>query len=186
MNKKIIVIPLLIIIAGLILAYNGSYFFKAYNENANLIKDAALYTKEPLKIGIIGDIPSINEKIIEFDQIQFEDIENDDFNSKYDAILISKDNLSEAAQDKYAKVYKAAEIPFFFIGSIKGTAPFTEVNLSYEDAPLMSANTLFEGIAYTTKGGASWTSTTNVPNPSMEKNNYTNIFQTIYNNKYSK
>lgn len=186
MNKKIIIIPLLVVIAGLFLAYNGSYFFKAYNENANLIKDAMLYTKEPLKVGIIGDIPAINEKIIEFDKIQFKDLENSDLNSKYDAILISKDNLSEAAQDKYANVYRDSKIPFFFIGSIKGTAPFSEANLSYEDAALMSLNTLFEGMAYSTIGGASWSSETNVPNPSMTKGDYTNIFQQIYDNKYSK
>lgn len=186
MNKKIIIIPLLIIIVGLILIYNETYFFKAYIENANQKQEVALYTKEALKIGIIGDIPIINEKIIEFNQIQFKDLENDEFNSKYDAILISKDNLSEAAQDKYAKVYINAKIPLFFIGSLKGTAPFTEENLTYEDAALTSNMTIFEGISNRTKVKAVWSKRTNVPNPSMTKEDYTNIFQMVYDNKYSK
>ena len=186
MNKKIMIIPLLIIIAGLMLAYNGSYFFKAYIENANQKQEVALYTKEPLKIGIIGDIPIINEKIIEFNQIQFKDLENEEFNSKYDAILISKDNLSEAAQDKYAKAYRESKIPFFFIGSAKGTLPFTDENISYEDAPFLSDNVSFDGILYKNNIEMGWSNSGNVKNPSMRAYDYTNIFQMVYDNKYSK
>lgn len=176
-SKFKVLIPILIILV---------VFSLAYNSKVDPLQDQMLYKSEPLKIGIIGEIPIVREDIIEFQQMQFKDIENDDFNTKYDAIIITNDNLSEAAQDKYAKAYRESKIPFFFIGSAKGTLPFTDENISYEDAPFLSDNVSFDGILYKNNIEMGWSNSGNVKNPSMRAYDYSNIFQMVYDNKYSK
>ena len=176
-SKLKILIPIMIIVV---------VFLLANNSKADPIQDQMLYTNEPLKIGIIGEIPTIREDMIAFQQMQFKDLENDDFNSKYDAVIITKDNLSEAAQDKYAKVYRDSKIPFFFIGTTKGTNPFSEENLSYEGAGFVADNVSFEGYLYKDKVNMGWSNDGNVKNPSMRPYDYSNIFQIVYDNKHSK
>ncbi len=77
--------------------------------------DTKAYDGRGLSIGSIGESPEIREKQVTFTKIGFKDLEQEDYDSKYAAIFITKDNLSEAAQQKYAQIYKNSGIPFFFI-----------------------------------------------------------------------
>jgi len=52
-----------------------------------------------------------------------------------DAVFITKEKLREAAEPQYAKVYKTAGVPFFFIESLKSYIPFTYEELSYDEVP---------------------------------------------------
>lgn len=93
------------------------------------------YNGESLNIGVIGEIPNVREKIIKFNNIDFEDLLNESTLIKYDAIFITKENLSEAAKKEYAPIYNECVVPFFFIGSTKGYIPFIKEDLSYEYVP---------------------------------------------------
>lgn len=95
------------------------------------------YNGKNLTIAVIGEVPNVREDIIEFNKIEFDDLE-EDISSKYDAVFITKDNLLEASQSKYASLYKECKIPIFFIESKKGHIPFTNEELSYEDVPQLS------------------------------------------------
>lgn len=63
------------------------------------------YAGRALGIGIIGEAPEVREEQVRFTKIQFSDLEEKTFDSQYDAIFITKDNLLEAAQGKYAAIY---------------------------------------------------------------------------------
>jgi len=104
------------------------------------------YAGRSLSIGIIGEIPKIGEKQVKFTKIQFYDLGKEGFDSRYDAIFITKDNLSEAAQGKYASIYKKSKIPFFFIQTEKGYVPFIQEDLSYEEAAEWPDQTYATGI----------------------------------------
>jgi len=87
------------------------------NSTANSI-DTPLYNGNPLVIGIIGDSPEVREDNVEFRNITFKQLEeNNNLSSELDAIMIMKEHLAEAAESKYAKVYKNPSIPYFFIES---------------------------------------------------------------------
>jgi|GEM_PF-1250272 len=72
----------------------------------------------------------------------------DTFDSNYDAIFITKINLSEASQGKYASIYKKSKIPFFFIQTEKSYVPFTEKDLTYDNAPNFNDQSYATGILY--------------------------------------
>lgn len=110
--------------------------------------DTKTYDGRGLSIGIIGESPEIREKQVTFTKIGFKNLEQEDYDSKYAAIFITKDNLYEAAQQKYAQIYKNSDIPFFFIQSDKSYVPFIQEDLSYEDAPVMNDLTYVTGIKY--------------------------------------
>lgn len=92
------------------------------------------YNGEDLTIGVIGEIPEVREENITFKKITFQDLEETKKLNHYDAIFITKENLEEASNNKYASIYKECIIPFFFIENIKGHLPFVDENFSYEDA----------------------------------------------------
>lgn len=139
-----------------------------------------------LTIGVIGDIPTVNEKQVRFEKIKFSDLEEGKFDKKYDVIFITKDNLSEAAQDKYASIYKKSKIPFFFIQSEKSFVPFTEEGLSYENAPKMGTNAYAVGIQYKDGKLASWEYLlgNKIQDELSIRDVYSRIFKTIYENKW--
>jgi hypothetical protein len=93
------------------------------------------YDGERLRVGIIGNIPEIREKQVVFEEIDFDFLKKDDFDSRYNAIFISKENLSEAAKAEYAAIYKRVKIPFYFIETEKSYVPFVKEELDYEDGP---------------------------------------------------
>lgn len=102
-----------------------------------------------LKVGIIGDVPKIRESQVEFENIDFDFLKDDDFDSEYDAIFITKDNLSEASNSEYTSIYKISKIPFYFIGNQKPHFNFIREDLSYEDAPDSKDGMYISGLLYT-------------------------------------
>ena len=107
------------------------------------------YAGEELRIGIIGNIPEIRESQVEFEEIDFEFLKEDDFDSKYDAIFITKENLSEASNPEYALIYKTSKIPFYFIGNEKSHVNFIKEDLAYEDEPDANDEKYVTGLFYT-------------------------------------
>ena len=95
------------------------------------------YNGKNLSIAVIGEVPKVREDIIKFNNIEFDDLVGD-ISSKYDAVIITKDNLLEASQSKYVFIYKKCKIPIFFIEAKKGYILFTNEELSYEDVPQLS------------------------------------------------
>lgn len=89
------------------------------------------YEGRPLTIAVIGDFPEIKEEQVSFEEITFDDVMNNDFDS-YDAIFIMPQNLSQASESPYAKIYLDSPIPFFFIEA-NNHIPFTEAVLDFDD-----------------------------------------------------
>lgn len=114
-----------------------------WNSNIDKTKE---YGGGELIIGIIGSTPEVKEVQVRFEKIDFEFLRDDIFDSQYDAIFITRDNLSEASKAKYATIYKNSKIPFYFIESEKGHVPFTEEELSYEDVPDFKDMTYITGL----------------------------------------
>ena len=109
------------------------------------------YTGRVLNIGIIGNSPTIIEKkTVNFVPITFEDLANDNFKN-YDAVFIMKDQLAEASNDKYSKIYTELQKPIIFIGTDTLT-PFISAAMDYrpknfEEGLSYSAG-LIEGTEY--------------------------------------
>ncbi|MCI3028283.1 hypothetical protein LMF32_04070 [Desemzia sp. C1] len=89
------------------------------------------YEGRPLTIAVVGQVPEIKEEQVSFEEITFDDVMNNDFDS-YDAIFIMPQNLSQASEIPYAKIYSDSPIPFFFIGA-NSHIPFTEAELDFDD-----------------------------------------------------
>lgn len=92
-----------------------------------------VYEGEKLNIGIVGETPEINENknVINFKKISLEGINRLDLKS-YDAVIISKDYLSKAANKKYKDTYLNGQIPFFFVESKGSILPFVDNSLTYK------------------------------------------------------
>ncbi|WP_211746635.1 hypothetical protein [Paenibacillus sp. Marseille-Q4541] len=93
------------------------------------------YDGRILSIGIVGEVPDVREKHILFQKIHLHQMKEASIGHNLDAIFISKEFLSAAAAPEFAKVYKGAEIPVFFLESERGYVPFYYEGISYEDAP---------------------------------------------------
>lgn len=89
------------------------------------------YTGKALSIGVIGEPPEVKEEQVQFHKIYFDDLMDKKLDS-YDAIFITKENLSQAGEEKYSEVYLNSAIPFFFIAA-KSSIPFTEVAIDFDD-----------------------------------------------------
>lgn len=108
------------------------------NVEANTV-DTPLYDGKPLLVGVIGDSPAVRESNVEFRQITFKQLEEGThLSTEFDAIMIMKGHLSEAAESKYAQVYKSSNIPYFFIESTKSFVPFVTEELSYDQVSELS------------------------------------------------
>ena len=107
------------------------------------------YEGEKLRIGIIGDTPEIRETQVEFEEIDFGFLKEGNFDSQYDAIFITKDNLSEASNAEYVPIYKKSKIPFYFIDTDKSHVNFIMEDLSYEDEPDTEDGMYITGLLYT-------------------------------------
>ncbi|MBP3951781.1 hypothetical protein [Bacillus suaedae] len=94
--------------------------------------DFELYNGNPLNIAIIGEIPEVKEDQISFEKIDFDYLLKEDI-KYYDAVFITKENLSEASESRYAEVYLNSYLPFFFIEATTSYRPFIEKDLTYED-----------------------------------------------------
>lgn len=148
-----------------------------------------LYLGQKLTIGVIGEPFEVREQQVKFTGINFSDLEKEGIVSQYDAVFIAKDNLSEAAQNKYKLIYKKSTIPFFFIENKKSNVPFTEENLSYEDLPNLENQSYISGFMYNDNKLKSWgfeLNHENIDNKSNIEGFYSEIFTIISNNKTSK
>jgi hypothetical protein len=150
-----------------------------YLDGVPLSVETEPYKGRALTIGIIGEAPKVREQQVKFVNLQFFDLEKSTHHSQYDAIFITKDNLSEAAQDKYASIYKESKIPFFFIQSDKSHIPFLEVNLSYEDVPNMGNFNYATGSLYSMEMGWAYGLYNDVENETNIMNAYSRIFEQI-------
>ena len=146
-----------------------------------------LYSGRALSIGVIGEVPTVWEKQVKFYKIQFSDLENHTFDTKYDAIFISKENLLQASQNKYKSIYRSSKIPFFFFQSKKGCEPFIQEDLTYDKA---SDDTLFfaNGIIYVDNKPKLWATDLcdNIENETTVRNLYSRIFEAISDNLATK
>jgi hypothetical protein len=108
--------------------------------------DTPLYDGKNLVIGVIGNSPKVREVNVKFKNINFNKLEEGkNLSSEFDAIFIMKEHLSEAANSKYAAVYKNSGIPFFFIESTKSYIPFVNEQISYDNSPNIDAQTYATG-----------------------------------------
>ncbi|WP_259472666.1 transcription elongation factor GreAB [Clostridium estertheticum] len=146
------------------------------------------YDNKALSIGVIGESPIVREKQVTFVKIQFSDLENKLFDSQYDAIFITKNNLSEASQGKYASIYKKSKIPFFFIQTEKSYVPFIKEDLSYDKAPKLLDQTYATGIMYNGNKLSFWGYGlyNDIENQANIKDVYSRIFETISQKQTSK
>lgn len=88
------------------------------------------YTGRVLNIGIIGESPTIIEnKTVNFVSITFEDLANGNYKN-YDAVFIMKEQLAEASNDNYSKIYADLQKPIIFIGTDTLT-PFISDAMEY-------------------------------------------------------
>ncbi|WP_262372536.1 lysozyme inhibitor LprI family protein [Sutcliffiella horikoshii] len=92
--------------------------------------DFKMYEGKKLDIAVIGEPPEVKEEQVIFTEISFDEMTPENLTS-YDAVIITENNLSEAAEDQYAEVYSESTIPFFFIGT-DNFAFFTEKDWQYD------------------------------------------------------
>jgi hypothetical protein len=147
--------------------------------------ETEIYNGESLTLGIIGEPPKIREKNVTFTEIDFEDLNSDDIDSKYDAIFISKENLSKAADSEFAEVYKTSNIPFFFIQTTKGYIPFIKEDLSYDDAPELPDSSYITGIYYKKNLYWGFGLYNDIENSKNIEDVYSRVFMTISENAVS-
>lgn len=106
------------------------------------------YKGDVLNIGIIGDNPEVRETNVQFEQIDFDFLKEKGFDSKYNAIFITKENFSEASNAEYAPIYRKSKIPFYFIDNKKSHVNFIKEDLLYEDEPDFNDGMYIDGVLY--------------------------------------
>ncbi|UQW97648.1 hypothetical protein M2M59_01180 [Rummeliibacillus sp. G93] len=149
-----------------------------------------MFSGKELHIGVIGDIPEVFEKNIEFETISLKALKNrtNSLSKKFDAIFIMPKFLSDAANDQYVESYKRLTIPTFFIQSTKAHVPFVNKDVTYDSAPTSTIggpNDYATGYLFTGSpkeySDETWRyAMTEGANKEMEiKNVYSRIFKTI-------
>ena len=134
MKNKIFSLIVLSIISLIVSGCGSSSNAASQNdESQEKVEDFELYDGEPLIIGVIGEVPNIDEHQITFNILTFKDLLQGDLENLYDAILIDKDNLIEASQNDYSEVYTNSNIPFLFVESSKNHLPFIDSEKDYND-----------------------------------------------------
>lgn len=140
------------------------------------------YIGKSLSLGVVGEAPKIREEHVSFTRISFEELEDyTELSSNYDAVIIMKDHLEEAAEGKYAKVYKNADIPFFFMESTKSYMPFVLEEVSYDHPSLKNYNSdmYATGYLHLEQGDRVWGYGIPKVNEPNIKDAYSRIFTTI-------
>ncbi|WMM24736.1 hypothetical protein RBU61_17700 [Tissierella sp. MB52-C2] len=137
------------------------------------------YIGEKLSIGIIGDIPEIREVEIEFEIIDFDFLKEEDFDSTYDAIFITKDNFKKASNAEYVSIYKTSEIPFYFIENEKTHVNFIKEDLSYGDEPDAEDGMYITGLFYSKDKVWGYGLYNNTKNETNIRAVYSRIFEDI-------
>lgn len=91
-----------------------------------------VYEGRSLKIAVIGEPPQVREERITFKKISFDDLNEDNLEG-YDAVIVTQENLNQAAESQYAEIYSNPPIPFFFI-STTNHIPFIIKEIEYDDS----------------------------------------------------
>lgn len=97
-------------------------------------KESNVEHQKTLNIAIVGITPDISiDNNIKFTNIEFNELESDEL--PFDAIFVTENRLSEAAQTKNIKRFKNSNKPIFFIGTKASYFPFIDAEkpLSYEE-----------------------------------------------------
>lgn len=144
--------------------------------------DTPEYIGKALSLGVVGEAPKIREEHVSFTRISFEELEDfTKLSSNYDAVIIIKEHLEEAAEGKYAKVYKNANIPFFFMESTKSYMPFILEEVSYDHPSLKNYNSdmYATGYLHLEKEDRFWGYGLSKVNEPNIKGAYSRIFTTI-------
>jgi hypothetical protein len=147
MKKKIILLLLLTL---------SILSLSACNNDKNEIDNSPLYDGKKLTIGVVGKAPKVREQNIVFKGMELKDLTQDNLSSKYNAVFIMKEHLSEAAKAPYAKIYKNSGIPFFFIESKKSYVPFVDEETDYEDFPDTKSGDYAAGYYQSGENGTYW------------------------------
>jgi len=176
LKKNIKIISILLII--LIISLFGCDSTKTNTE---------VYKGNKLNIAVVGKIPKINEDdgTIDLKKIALKDINRIHLKS-YDAVIISKNYLSEAANRKYEDTYLNGSIPFFFVESKASILPFVDNTLTYEEyADRVNNNEDYiDGLLGTGNGQyQTWQYSYRVKNNKFDRTNvksiYTQVFKAI-------
>lgn len=143
--------------------------------------EVSFYTGRQLIIGVVGEPPVQKGHTVIYEKITFEELQNIEYISDFDAVFITKDNLFQAANEEFKSVYKTANIPFFFIQSTKSHIPFTHEELSYEAVPDLSPDMYATGYFKNRDEDLIWGYGlhNNEENQINIEDVYTRIFQTI-------
>ncbi|CAM4000644.1 hypothetical protein [Lederbergia lenta] len=88
------------------------------------------YGEKYLRIAVIGEPPEATGKQVRFTEISLDKMTTEDL-KLFDAVFITKENLSEAAESQYTDIYLNSTTPFFFISTISHI-PFTMKNTKYD------------------------------------------------------
>lgn len=95
--------------------------------------ETEIYIGKALHIGIIGEVPRIREEKVRFKKIDFNDLQDVDNLSTFDAIFITKEYLKEADKPQYTSIYNNSHIPFLFIGT-GSYVPFAYEDINFDDS----------------------------------------------------
>lgn len=110
------------------------------------------YTGRVLNIGIIGNPPTIIEnKTVSFVPLTFEDLANDNYKN-YNAVFIMKEQLAEASNDNYSKIYAELQKPIILIGTNTLT-PFISDATEYRPKDFQKGLSYSAGLIEGTKYG---------------------------------
>lgn len=94
--------------------------------------DFKLYEGKPLRIAVVGEPPEVKEEQVTFQKISFDELTKEEIGS-YDAVIITEENLTQAADSKYANTYLKSTIPSFFL-SARSHIPFTVEKTNYDES----------------------------------------------------
>lgn len=101
--------------------------------NKEELKTIQKHEEKYFEIGIIGDTPtSIELQNVSFKNINFLDL-NQKTTDSLDAIMITKEHLEEASDEKYTDFYLNSSIPVIFIQSEKAISAFITPGHTYKN-----------------------------------------------------
>ncbi|MGD6853904.1 hypothetical protein ACQCVO_02410 [Bacillus infantis] len=134
-----------------------------------------------MTIGVVGEAPTIREENIVFKNIELEDLDSAHLSREYSAVFMMKAYLIEAAKAPFAKIYKDAGIPFFFIKSKKSYVPFVDAETDYEEFPDSKSGDYATGFYQSDEKGTYWGYGlyNNTVNEANILDVYSRIFKTI-------
>jgi len=151
---------------------------------SSLKTNTEVYRGNKLNIAVVGDTPKINEgkSIINFKKISLEDLNHIDSKS-YDAVIISKNYLSQAANEKYKDTYLNSSIPFFFVESKASILPFVDNALTYEQYAdrVNNKQDYITGLLGTGKSEyKTWQYGYNITNDKIDRTNVKDIYSRVF------